>query len=147
MKKRIDRQLGELLIEKSIINNAQLDKALLIQEKKGGLIGQILVALGYATEEEIAQAITMQYGFPYLPINGYKIDSGILEIIPGRIARQYSLMPIDKVGNTLTIAMSNPLNIQAIEDVETYTSCNVQVFVSTMTNVRNAIKKYYPGVN
>ncbi|NQT06531.1 MAG: hypothetical protein HQ575_03220 [Candidatus Omnitrophica bacterium] len=105
MKRKISKQLGELLMERGIITKKQLDKALEIQTHKGGLIGQILVAMGHATEEEIAQAITVQYGFPYLPLKGYDIDNAVINIIPEHVARQYHLIPIDRIGETLTIAM------------------------------------------
>ena len=143
IKRMIAKQLGELLLEKGVINKKQLEKALKIQEEKGGLLGQILVTLGYATEEEIAQAITIQYGFPYLPLSGYEIDTESVKLIPEQVARQYGLIAIDKISNTLTMAMSNPLNIQAIEDVEFLTKCKVQCFVSTLSDVNEAIKKYY----
>lgn len=135
--------MGELLIERGIINRQQLEKALTIQKEKGGLIGEIMVAIGFVKEEDIAQALTAQFGFPYLPLGNYDIDPQIIGIIPGRVARQYILMPIDKIGNNLTVAMSNPLNIHAIEDVELLSACSVQVFVSTTSDIKRAIEKYY----
>jgi len=143
MKKKINKQLGQLLIEKKIINKKQLEQGLAIQKEKGGLIGQILVAMGYATEEEIAQAITVQYGFPFLPLSGYEIDQDVIKLIPENVARQYGLVPVDKIGDTLTIAMANPLNIQAVEDVELMTNSNVQVFVCTISGLSEALNKYY----
>jgi type IV pilus assembly protein PilB len=142
-KKITRKQLGELLIERKVINNKQLDKAISIQKEEKGLLGEILVELGFAKEEDIAQALTAQYGFPYLPLGNYDINADIIKLIPTRIARQYSLIPIDKIGNNLTIAMSNPLNVQAIEDVEILTHCKVQTFVSTATDIKAAIQKYY----
>ena len=139
----INKQLGELLIERGIINQQQLEKALTVQKEKGGLIGEVLVKKGFATEEDIAQALTAQFGFPYLPLSNYDIDPQIIGIIPGRVARQYILMPIDKIGNNLTVAMSNPLNIHAIEDVELLSACSVQVFVSTTSDIKRAIEKCY----
>ncbi|MCX5709222.1 MAG: type II secretion system protein GspE, partial [Candidatus Omnitrophica bacterium] len=117
--------------------------ALAVQQEKGGLIGEILVELGFSREEDIAQALTAQYGFPYLPLSNYDINTDVLNIIPGRVARQYMLIPIDKIGNNLTIAMSNPLNVQAVEDVELLSGCSVQTFVSTSSDVKKAIQKYY----
>ncbi len=143
MKKIIDKQLGQLLIEKDIIDSKQLEHALKIQGEKGGLIGQILVSLEYATEEDIAQAITVQYGFPYLPLKGYAIDQKVISLIPEHVARQYGLIPIDKIGDTLTIAMSNPLNKEAVEDIEMLTHCSAQVFVSTLSDLNETIDKYY----
>lgn len=139
----IKSQLGELLIEQGLMDQSQLDNALKIQKEKGGLIGEILVELGYAKEEDIAQALTAQYGFPYLPLSNYEINPEIINIIPARVARQYLLVPIDKIGNNLTIVMSNPLNIQAIEDIELLTNCNVQTFVSTSSDIKRVIEKYY----
>ena len=139
----ITKQLGELLVEKGIINEAQLDKALKILKEKGGLIGQIFVMLGYVKEEEIAQVLTVQYGFPYLPLESYEISADMIKLIPENVAKQYNLIAIDKIGTLLTISMSNPLNIQAAEDIEMLSGCKVQVFISTMTDITNAIKKYY----
>ena len=139
----IDKQLGELLMERGLISKQQLDEALALQKDKGGLIGEILVDLGFAKEEEIAKTLTAQYGFPYLPLSNYEVDSQIINIIPGRVARQYLLIPIDKIGENLTISMSNPLNTHAIEDVELLSNCNVLVFVSTSSDIKKAITKYY----
>lgn len=143
MRKIINKQLGELLIERGIINQSQLDKVLVVQQERGGLVGEILVEFGFAKEEDIAQALTAQYGFPYLPLSNYDINPEVAHIIPGRVARQYLLMPIDKIGNNLTIAMSNPLNIQAVEDVELLSGCSVQTFVSTSSDIKRTIEKYY----
>lgn len=139
----INKQLGELLIERGIINKAQLDKALTAQQERGGLIGEILVELGFTKEEDIAQALTAQYGFPYLPLANYDINLEITNIIPVRVARQYVVIPIDKIGSNLTVAMSNPLNVQAIEDIELLSGCRVQTFVSTSSDIKQAIEKYY----
>lgn len=143
IKRLVSKQLGELLREKGIITKEQLNKALTIQKERGGLIGQILVGLGYATEEEIAQALTVQYGFPYLPLSNYEIDPELMKLIPENVAKQYCLIPIDKIGNSLTIAMGNPLNAQAVEDIELITNCKIQIFVSTITDVNNAVRKHY----
>jgi type IV pilus assembly protein PilB len=139
------KQLGELLIERGIINHRQLEKALIVQKEKGGLIGEILVELGFAKEEDIAQALTCQYGFPYLPLTNYEIDVDVIKVVPKNVAVQYCLIPIDKIGKSLTLAMANPLNLQAIEDVELVSGCTIQTFVSTATDIRKAIEKYYKG--
>lgn len=139
----ISKKLGELLIEKGLINKEQLEHALEVQREKGGLIGQIIVGLGYTSEEEIAQAITAQYGFPYLPLKNYEIDPEVVKIVPKNVASQYCLVPVDKIGNNLTIAMSDPLNTSAVEDIELISGLYVQIFVSTGTDIRNTIEKYY----
>ncbi len=141
----ISKKLGELLVERKVITLEQLNQATAIQQEKGGLLGQILVGLGYATEEAVAQALTAQYGFPYLPLKHYSIDGELLQLIPENVARQYCLIPVDRIGNTLTVAMADPLNTRAVEDIEMLTRCCVQVFVSTMSDVTEAIERYYGG--
>ena len=145
MKKIIQKQLGELLLDNKIITKEQLEEGLRVQREKGGLIGQILVALKYTSEEAIAQAITAQYGFPYLPLTNYEIDSVAVKVIPEHVARQFELIAVDRVGNILTIVMSNPLNVQAVEDVEMITKLTAQVFVSTATDIHKAIADNYKG--
>jgi type IV pilus assembly protein PilB len=142
-KRLISKQLGELLLDRKIINHQQLQKALSMQKEKGGLLGSILVLLSYATEEQIAQALTTQFGFPYLPLKNYEVDQTVAKLVPENVAVQYNLLAIDKIGNSLTIAMSDPLNVHAIEDVELITNCKVQVFVSTQTDIKESIKRYY----
>jgi len=139
----INKQLGELLLDCGVINRKQLDHSLNVQRDKGGLIGEILVELGFAREEDIAQSLTAQYGFPYLRLGKYDVNPEIIAIIPGRVARQHLLLPIDKIGKNLTLAMCNPLNAQAIEDVELLTGCSVQAFVCTSSDAKRAIEKYY----
>jgi len=143
IRKIVNKQLGELLIERSVINQQQLEEALTIQKERGGLIGEILVELGFAKEEDITHALTSQYGFPYLPLSSYEINPEVANIVPGRVARQYLLIPVDKVGKNLTLAMSNPLNEHAIEDLELLSGCSIQIFVSTLSDVKGAIEKYY----
>ena len=143
MKKLIQKQLGELLIDNKLITTDQLTEALQLQKEKGGLLGQVLVSLGYTSEDAIAQALTAQYGFPYLPLSGYEIDHEVCIIIPENVSRQYGLIAVDRVGSILTVAMSNPLNKQAIEDVEMITHFKVQVFVATSTDIAEAIKRSY----
>jgi type IV pilus assembly protein PilB len=143
IKRMISKQLGELLIERDVITKAQLDKALAAQKAKGGLLGEILVGLGYVKEEDIAQVIAMQYGFPYLPLESYEINPDIVRLIPEDVAKEHNLIAIDRIEDLVTIAMSNPLNEKAVKEVEAVTKCDVQIFIATMTDVRNAIKRYY----
>ena len=142
-KKVMNKQLGELLIERGVINHEQLEMAIKYQSEKGGLIGEVLVELKFASEEDIAQALTCQYGFPYLPLANYEIDMQVINSVPENVCRQFCLIPIDRIGKSLTLAMANPLNVQAIEDVELITNCTVQAFVSTSTDIKNCVNKYY----
>jgi type IV pilus assembly protein PilB len=143
LRKLIQKQLGEILVDSKLITPENLAEGLRAQKEKGGLIGQILVSLGFVTEEAIAKALTTQYGFPYLPLAGYEIDSEVAKIIPENVSKQYGLIAVDRVGSVLTVAMSNPLNNSAIEDIEMIGHFKVQVFVSTLTDVNEAIKRCY----
>ena len=137
------KQLGELLVERGLIKADQLQHALEVQKDKGGLIGQVIVDLGYVSEEAIAQAITAQYGFPYLPMKNYEIDTEVIRVIPKNVAVQYCLIPVDKIGNNLTIAMANPMNNQAVEDIALMSGLCVQLFVSAASDIKKAIEEYY----
>jgi type IV pilus assembly protein PilB len=139
----ITKRIGEVLLERGVITYKELEKALAHQKEHGGLLGQVLIQLGYTTEEEVALALTAQYGFPYLPLDNYEIDGGLTELIPEHVARQYCLIPIDRIGNALTLAMADPSNVKAIEDIELLTKCVVQTFVSTPSDIAKALDKYY----
>jgi type IV pilus assembly protein PilB len=143
LKRTSHKHLGELLVERGVIDQDQVTMAMAYQKEKGGLFGEVLVALKFATEEDIAQALTCQYGFPYLPLANYEIDNEVISSVPEHVCRQFCLIPIDKIGNSLTLAMANPLNASASEDVELITGCIVQTFVSTSSDIKDAIDKYY----
>ena len=142
-KRLIRKRIGEVLLERGVINRKELEKALAHQKEHGGLMGQVLIQLGFVTEDEVALALTAQYGFPYLPLANYEIDDDLTTIIPEQVARQYCLIPVDRIGNALTLAMADPSNVQAIEDIEVLTKCVVQTFVSTPSDIQTAIDKYY----
>ena len=144
LRKTNRKQLGELLVERGVITRDQVQNALDYQKDHPQmLLGEIFVELKFATEKDIAQALTCQYGFPYLPLMNYDIDDDVLAAVPVDICRQSGLIPIDKIGRNLTIAMSNPLNVRAAERVEEVTGCSVQIFVSTATDIKQAIEHYY----
>jgi len=140
--KEVHKLLGQLLVDMGIISQKQLDEALTTQQQQGGLLGQILVNLGHAKEEQIAQALTVQYGYPYLPLSSCEIAPEVAKLIPKNVCKQYCLVPVDRIENTLTIAIANPLNSQAVEDIEDVAHCDVQIFISTISDINNAIEKY-----
>jgi len=142
-RKTVNKQLGEILLERGVISRVQLEAALKGQKELGLLFGEALVALKYATEEDIVQALTCQYGFPFLPLSNYEISPEVVAAVPVDVCKKYCLIPIDRIGRSLTLAMANPLNVQALEDVERITSCAAQAFVSTASEIKNGIKRYY----
>lgn len=141
--KKLEKPLGQILVERGVITFEQLEKALTFQNKEGGLIGEVIVKLGFAKEDEIAHCLSLQFGFPYLPLENYEISKETVGLVPKNVASHYCLVALDKIENTLTVAISNPLNVQAIEDLEDLTRCDIQVFVSTPSDIRKAIEKFY----
>jgi type IV pilus assembly protein PilB len=141
--KKIEKPLGQILVERGIITPLELEKSLGVQQKEGSLIGEIIVKLGFAKEEDIAHCLSLQFGFPYLPLENYEISKEVVSIVPKNVATHYCLIPIDKIENTLTVTMANPLNIHAIEDLEDITGCDIQVFISTPSDIRKSIEKFY----
>jgi type IV pilus assembly protein PilB len=142
-RKTVNKQLGEILIERGVLSRSKLEEVLAFQKEKGVLFGEALVQLKMGTEEDVVQALTCQYGFPYLPLANYEIAPEVVATVPRSVCKQYCLVPIDKIGRSLTLAMVNPLNVQALEDVEKVTDCSVQAFVSTATEINSAINRYY----
>ena len=142
-RRMITKRIGEILLERGLITQKQLEQALARQQTRGGLVGELLIELGFVTEEVVALALTAQYGFPYIQLENYEIDDGVTKLIPEHVARQYMLIPIDRIGNALTVAMADPSNTQAVEDIEMLTNCVVQTFVSTPSDIQHAIARYY----
>ncbi|MFT7539038.1 MAG: type IV pilus assembly protein PilB [Lysobacterales bacterium] len=142
-KKTTNKQLGQLLIERGVITHDQIETAISTQKEKGGLIGELLVELKFATEKDIAQALTCQYGFPYLPLLSYEIDTEVLASVPEDMCLKNCVIPIDRIGKSLTVAMANPLNFNVAIEIEQLTECTIQIFVSTPTDIKKSIAKYY----
>ena len=143
---RLKKQLIDILIKKEIIIEEKLNEALEVQKERGGTLGNVLVSLGLIEQHEFLAILSQEYGFPYLPLSNYEMDEAMMRLIPENVARQYCLIPIDKIGDTVTIAMADPLNTQAIEDIELVTGSSIQIFVSTATDIKKAIDEYYEKI-
>src|SRR5512135_1597154 len=138
-------KLGQLLIASSIISEDQLKQALGVQKKEGGRLGTNLVRLGFITEDKLVSFLSKQYGVPAINLSDYKIDPSVLKLIPADMAKKYLIMPVARVGATLTIAMADPSNVFAIDDVKFMTGYNVEVVVSSESAIVNGISGYYLG--
>lgn len=139
----IRKKIGELLIERKIITTEQLEKALEQQAQKGGYISQHLVFMGLATEVDIARCLSVQYNLGYLPLDNYKISPHALETIPLKLIKIFSLLPLDKIGNILAVAMADPLNAGVIELLRQITNCDIEVFISTHSELSRAIDRCF----
>jgi len=136
-------KIGEMLIERGLISKGQLDTALAQQREKGGYISQHLISLGFVGEIHIAECLASQYGFAYLPLDRYQIAPQVLKIIPFKLINIYSLLPIEKGGNSLDVVMADPLNEGVIDMLKHITGCDIEVFISTYSQIRQAIDTYF----
>lgn len=143
IEKLIEKLLGEFLIEDGVITKAQLEEALERQKETGELLGEILVKLGFATEQDVASVVALQYGIPYLPVRQCDIDKELLKLIPKEVAVRYRCFPISRIGSMLTIVMGNPLDEKAIGDIAEIARCKVLCYVSTTSEITAAIEEYY----
>ena len=138
-------RLGQLLITSHIITEVQLREALDLQRREGGRIGTNLVKLGYVTEEKLVAFLSRQYNVPAINLSDYKVDPSLLKLIPVDMARKYLIMPVARVGATLTVAMVDPSNVFAIDDVKFRTGYNVEVVVTSESSITSAMSNQYSG--
>ena len=138
-------KLGQMLLGAKIITDGQLSQALTLQKKAGGRLGTSLVKLGYITEEKLVAFLSKQFGVPAINLTEYEIDNAVVKLIPVEMTRKYTIMPVARVGATLTIAMADPSNIFAIDDVKFMTGYNVEVAVSSESGILVSIGNYYGG--
>ena len=136
-------KIGELLIKAKLINEHQLAKALEEQRASGGRLGEHLVTLGYVTEEDILDCLSQQFGVPSINLKHFDIDESIIRLIPADVARKYQFIPVSKTGATLTVAMTDPSNVFAMDDITFITGYRVEPVVASEEALREAIDKYY----
>jgi len=136
-------KLGEALIKAGKITQPQLNEALALQKDQGGRVGTNLIKLGYLTERELVDALSQQFKVPSVDLLGMEIDESVIKIIPPDIARKYTILPVTKTGATVTVAMVDPTNVFAMDDVKFMTGYRVEPVVASETAIRGAIDKYY----
>jgi type IV pilus assembly protein PilB len=132
-----------MLVRGGKINQAQLQEALGYQKDQGGRLGTNLVKLGYLTERQLVDALAEQFKVPSVDLNNMEIDEAVVKIIPADIARKYTIFPVTKAGATVTVAMIDPTNVFAMDDVKFMTGYKVEPVVASETAIRTAIDKYY----
>src|SRR4051795_11768137 len=136
-------RIGELLLKEKRITPAQLQEALNYQKTSGGKLGYNLVKLGFVKDEEITALLSKQYGVPSINLAQFEIDPAIVKLIPSETAHKYQIVPLSRAGATLTIAMTDPTNVFAMDDIKFMTGYNVEPVVASETAVTDAILKYY----
>jgi type IV pilus assembly protein PilB len=136
-------RIGELLLKEKRITNDQLQAALEHQRQHGGKLGYNLVTLGFVKDEEITALLSKQYGVPSIALGAFEIDPAIVKLLPGETAQKYQVVPLSRAGATLTIAMTDPTNVFAMDDIRFMTGYNVEPVVASEIAVTDAITKYY----
>src|SRR3954453_6584712 len=138
-------RIGELLLKEKRLTPAQLQEALNYQKTNGGKLGYNLVKLGFVKDEEITALLSKQYGVPSINLTQFEIDPAIVKLIPAETAQKYQIVPLSRSGATLTIAMTDPTNVFAMDDIKFMTGYNVEPVVASETAVTEAIARYYPA--
>ncbi len=136
-------RLGELLIRNQMISDDQLAKAISEQKSEGIRLGAALIKLGYVQEHDLATFLSKHYGVPSIDLKQFDVDPAVIKLVPAAVAQKYQLIPINRAGATLIVAMSDPSNIFAIDDIKFMTGYNVEVVVAAEAAVKEAIDTYY----
>jgi type IV pilus assembly protein PilB len=136
-------KLGEILVRENLISAQHLREALDYQREHGGRLGYNLVKLGLVTDDMITAVLSRQYGIPSVNLDLFKIEDPVLRLIPQEVAQKYSVIPLSRVGATLTLAMVDPTNVFAMDDIKFMTGLNVEPVVVAEVSIQQAIAKYY----
>jgi type IV pilus assembly protein PilB len=143
MAKGLKEELVQILIDTKLLTPEQLDEALKIQKEKKGKLRDILVSQKYVNQNDLMAALSQRLGIPPISLRKVKINKDVVTLIPEELARRYIFIPVSKIGNTLTIAMADPLNVFAIDDIKTLTKFAIQPIISTEDEIIAALDKYY----
>jgi len=140
---RKTKKIGEILVDAGLLTNAQIEEALNVSKRTGARLGRTLVNMGIVTEEGITQALAQQLGISSIPLAGIIIESQIIKLIPEILARKHKVIPIVKEGNSLKVAMFDPLNVLAMDDLKKASGCEILPLVATESEIQKAIDQYY----
>jgi type IV pilus assembly protein PilB len=135
--------LGELLVREKVLNKTQLKSAQEFQQKNELTIGSAIVSLGYLSEEEMAQTLSREFGYPFIDLDQFEVFPDVLDLISADIAKKYVVMPIHLNRNCLTLAMVDPTDLEALDDIKFRTSLSLQPVIASETAIMNAIQQYY----
>lgn len=136
-------KLGEILVRENLINAQQLREALEYQREHGGRLGTNLVKLGIISDDMITSVLSRQYGVPSINLELFQIEESTIKLIAQEVALKYSVLPISKVGATVTLAMADPTNVFAMDDIKFMTGLNVEPVIASEASIQEAISKYY----
>src|SRR5256714_5651961 len=140
------RRLGDLLVAEGLITDVQLRQALSDQKGKTDKLGTVLVGLGFITEEQLIGFLSRQYGIPSITLGNLDIDAETLRLVPAHIAKKYEVLPVKRIGGTLTLAMADPTNVFALDDLAFMTNLQILPGVAPQAGIRRALDKNYEAV-
>src|SRR6476619_6210776 len=141
----MSQRLGDLLVREKVIADQQLEEALKVQKQTSGRLGSVLVKLGYLSDEDVTNFLSRQYGVPAINLNYFEIDPAVVKLVPQETARRYQILPLSRVGASLTIAMVDPTNVFAMDDIKFMTGFNIEPVVASETAIVDAMDKAYGG--
>ena len=141
----MSQRLGDLLVREKVINHDQLTQALRKQRETGGRLGSVLVKMGLLTDEEVTNFLSRQYGVPAINLQFFEIDPNVIKLIPQETARKHQILPLSRVGASLTIAMVDPTNVFAMDDIKFMTGFNIEPVVASETAIMERIEQAYAG--
>jgi type IV pilus assembly protein PilB len=136
-------QIGELLVKENLITTDQLDAARDHQKQHGGRLDSILINLGFVQDEDVTSILSKKYGVPSINLSFFEIDQASIKLIPPDVAQKYLVIPLSRVGSTLTVATADPTNVFAMDDIKFMTGFNVEPVVASEASILDAIEKYY----
>jgi type IV pilus assembly protein PilB len=139
-------KLGEILLKENLITPDQLKQALEDQKANGGRLGNSLVRLGFMSDDEVMAVLSRQYGVPSINLNYFEVDPGVTKLIPMDTALKFQVLPLSRVGSSLTLAMVDPTNVFAMDDIKFMTGFNIEPVVASETAIAEAIRKNYGSI-
>ena len=139
----MSQRLGDLLVKEKIINTEQLDQAIKLQKEASCRLGTALVKLGFMTDEEVTNFLSKQYGVPAINLSYFEIDPAVVKLVPVETAKRYQILPLSRVGASLTIAMVDPTNVFAMDDIKFMTGFNIEPVVASESSIAEGIDKAY----
>src|SRR5919202_4069724 len=142
MTKRKPKQLGQILMEQGLISQEQLDRALEEHRKTPKSLGRVLIDMGLIREADLVRALSEQVGLEFVDLSDYQVDAMAVSLLPDQLARRYRALPIGERDGKLLVAMSDPANVYALDDIRAITNRDVQPMVATASDIEQAIQKY-----
>jgi type IV pilus assembly protein PilB len=139
----MSQRLGDLLVKEKIITQDQLQQATKSQKENNSRLGAALVKLGFLTEEDFTNFLSRQYGVPAINLSYFEIDASVVKLIPHETAKRYQILPLSRVGASLTIAMVDPTNVFAMDDIKFMTGFNIEPVVASESSILEGIDKAY----